>query len=112
MATKDTIPSDLWTAVDGFDIHAGFGRTCRACQQEYQRGERIIVIAERQSNAAGWAVTSIVCSECGQRSLSDDDRKESVEQALVSAELAAAGMTLVLDGETACLLERVPVTDS
>jgi hypothetical protein len=112
MVQENAIPTRLWTILDGYDIGGGFGRPCPSCEQEYEPGDRILVITERPPNTDEWAVSSVVCVECGQRSLPDDERRPSVDQALVSAELAVAGMTLALDGESARLLDRSPANDA
>ena len=110
MAQERTIPAVLWTALDGYDVDRGFGRACPSCDREYEMGDRLLVIAERPPGTDTWAVSSIVCTDCGRRSLSADERRASVDQALLSVELAAASMTLALDGETARLLDRAPAT--
>lgn len=112
MRPTNTIPSRLWTALDGYDIDRGFGRACPSCEREYEPGDCLIVILERRPSAAEWVVSSIVCAECGRRSFSEGEHRASADQALVSAELAVAGMTLVLDGETARLLERSPAIET
>jgi hypothetical protein len=70
------------------------------------------VVAERRPNTTGWTVSSVVCTECDQKRLSEDERQASVDQVLVSAELAVVGMTLALDGESAQLLDRSPATET
>lgn len=112
MGQENTISARLWAALDGYDIGSGFGRSCPSCEQEHEPGDRLFVITERPPKTDEWAVSSIVCAECGQRSLPNDERRPSVHQALVSAELAVAGMTLALDGESARLLDRSPANDA
>jgi C4-type Zn-finger protein len=112
MEQEDTVSPQLWRALDGYDIESGFGRTCPSCKQEYEAGDRLVVCTERPPSTSEWSISSIVCRECGQRSLSDDERRSSVEQTLVSAELTVAAMTLVLDGETARLLDRSPAIET
>ncbi len=105
---QDTIPSRLWSALDGYDIDRGFGRGCPSCEQGYEVGDRLFAIAERPPRTEAWTVSSVVCADCGRQSLSKKERQAALDQALVSAELAAASMTLVLDSETARLLNRSP----
>jgi DNA-directed RNA polymerase subunit RPC12/RpoP len=112
MAQENTLSPRLWTAIDGYDVDRGFGRTCSSCTQEYEPGDRLLVIAERPSNTTGWTVSSIVCTDCGQQRLSKDQRQASVDQVLASAELAMVGMTLALDGESARLLDRSPANEA
>jgi type II secretory ATPase GspE/PulE/Tfp pilus assembly ATPase PilB-like protein len=108
MGDQDTVPTHLRKALDGYDIERGFGRVCPSCKREYEPNERLFVIAERSPDTAEWRVASVVCTECGHESLSDDERRDGIEQALLSVEVAVAGMTLVLDGERARLLDRSP----
>lgn len=112
MAQENTLSPRLWTAIDGYGVDGGFGRTCSSCNQEYKPSDRLLVIAERPSNATEWTISSIVCTDCGQKRLSEDDRKASVDQVLVAAELATVGMTLALDGESARLLDRSPASET
>lgn len=111
MGQEDAIPGGLWTVLDGYDVGRGFGHACPSCEREHAPGDRLVVTTERSSGVSEWDVPSIVCSECHRRSFSDDERRAGVEQVLVSVELAAAPMTLVLDGESAHLLDRSPTTD-
>ena len=111
MSRQHTIPAELRRALDGYDVDRGFGRTCPSCAQEYEPGERVLVVAERPSEAASWTVSSVVCAECGQQSI-PEERRGASEQALVSADLAASGLTLAIDGESARLLDRSPATDA
>ena len=110
MSRQHTIPAELRRALDGYDVDRGFGRTCPSCAREYEPGERVLVLAERPSDAASWTVSSVVCAECGRQSI-PEERRESSQQALVSAALAASGLALALDGERARLLDRSPATD-
>ena len=110
MADDDTIPPDLRTVLDGYDIGRGFGRTCPGCGHEHEPGDRLVVTTARTSASKGWDVPSVVCSDCGQRSFSENDRRSNLDQVLVSISLAPAPMALVLDGETARLLDRSPAT--
>lgn len=112
MEQEDTISPHLWRALDGYEVESGFGRVCPGCKQRYEAGDRLVVRAERTPNAEGWEVETVVCRECGQQSLSDDERRPEIDQAIVSAELTVAAMTLALDGETARLLDRSPASES
>ena len=110
MSRQHTIPAELRRALEGYDVDRGFGRTCPSCAQEYEPGERVLVLAERPSEATSWTVSSVVCAECGRQSV-PEERRGANEQALVSADLAASGLTLALDGERARLIDRSPPTD-
>lgn len=111
MSPDDTIPPSLGNVLDGYDVGRGFGEACPSCSQEYAPGDRLVVRSERQSDAAGWSLPSVVCADCGPRSLSEDDCRPSADQILVSIEVAAAPMALVLDGESARLLDWSPKTE-
>jgi hypothetical protein len=108
MERERAIAPRLRKAVDGYDIERGFGRACPGCAREHEPDDSLLVIAGRRSHAAEWNVESIICTECARRYLSDDERRPAIEQALLSATLAVAGMTLVVDGESARLLDRSP----
>ncbi|MEF8778635.1 MAG: hypothetical protein V5A36_06975 [Natronomonas sp.] len=112
MEQENAISPQLWRSLDGYDLESGFGRTCPGCKQEYEAGDRLVVRTERPASTNEWTVSSIVCRECTQQSLSDDEQRKAVEQALVSAEVTVAAMTLVLDGETARLLDRSPASET
>ena len=107
MEPERAITSGLRASLDGYDIGRGFGRACPSCEREYEPGDRLLVTSEREPDAAGWRVESIVCVGCDRRTLGET-ASGSREQALVSVELAGTGMTLALDGETARLLDRAP----
>lgn len=107
---NETVSAGLWTAIDGHDVGRGFGRDCPSCDREHEPGDRLVVTLERTSETTAWGVPSVVCSECGRRSIPEEDRRAGVEQVLVSVELTAAPMALVLDGESARLLDRSPTT--
>lgn len=111
MATEKRIPKRVWAVLDGHFVGRGFGSSCPGCGREHAPGDRLVVTTERPSDAVGWTVPSVVCSECGQRSVPEGDRREGVDQLLVSVEVAPAPMTLVLDGETATVLDRSPRND-
>jgi hypothetical protein len=110
MAHEETIPTSLWTALDGYDVGRGFDRACPTCEREHAPGDRLVVTTERASEAADWELPSIVCSECGRQSFSEDERQPAIDQALVSVEIAPAAMALVLDADSARLLDRSPRT--
>jgi len=95
-------------AIDGYDVGRGFGQDCPGCERKYEPGDRLVVLLERASETTAWSVPSVVCAECERRSLPETDRRTGVDQALVSVELAAVPMALVLDGESARLLDRSP----
>jgi hypothetical protein len=103
---QNTIPEGLWTAIDGYAVGRGFGNVCPSCEQEYASGDRLVVAAARPRTTAAWEVASVVCSDCGIDSLDDLKSPSAGERALVAVELASAPMTLVLDGDTATLLDH------
>ena len=112
MEHDDAIPASLETVLDGYDVGRGFGRACPSCEQEYAAGNRLIVTTERSSEASAWNVPSVVCVECGRQCFDADERRTNVEQLLVSVEVASSPMALVLDAETAILLDRSAKTDA
>jgi hypothetical protein len=111
VAPENTVPADLWTALDGYDVGHGFGDACPGCEREHDPGDRLVVTVERRSAAADWNVPSVVCSDCGRRSFPEEERRPDVDQVLVSVDLVATPMALVLDAESARVLERAPATD-
>ncbi|MEF8863054.1 MAG: hypothetical protein V5A40_15085 [Haloarculaceae archaeon] len=110
MTRNETVPAGLRSAIDGYDVGRGFGRDCPSCDRQHEPGDRLLVTLERTSEATAWSVPSVVCSECGWRSIPEEDRRAGVEQVLVSVELTAAPMALVLDGESARRLDSSPPT--
>lgn len=112
MEHDEAIPASLKTVLDGYDVGRGFGRACPSCEQEYAAGNRLIVTTERSSEAAAWDVSSVICVECGRRSFAADERQPDVDQLLVSVEVATSPMALVLDAESATLLDQSPRTDT
>lgn len=100
------MPSELRRTLDGYEIGRAFDRSCPSCGQEYTPGDRLLVRAEREATAMAWDAISVVCADCGERSLPTDD--ESTERALVEADLVATPMTRVLDGDSAELLDHAP----
>ena len=112
MTRQHTVPAELRRALEGYDVDRGFGRTCPSCAREYEPGERVLVLAERPSDAATWSASSVVCKGCARGSIPEDERRESRQQALVSADLVASGLTLAIDGESVRLREWAPATDA
>lgn len=110
MTQEGTTPVDLWTVLDGYDVGRGFDQSCPSCEREHEPGDRLVVSTERSSEAEGRDAPSVVCSECGRRSFDEGERRAAVDQVLVSVKLVAAPMALVLDGESARLLDRSPPT--
>lgn len=108
MPEEDTVSTDLRSALDGYDVGRGFGRTCPGCGREHEPGDRLVVTTARTSTSKEWDVPSVVCSDCGQRSFSENEERPDLDQVLISVVLAPAPMALVLDGETARLLDRSP----
>ncbi len=108
MPPDETVPAGLRRTLDGHDVGRGFGDDCPSCGQDYSAGERLVVRSERPSGTADWDVSAVVCAECGRRSIAADERRDGVDQALVSVEVATAPMALVLDGDSARMLDRRP----
>lgn len=110
MTRNETVSAGLRTAIDGYEVGRGFGRAPPSCDRQHEPGDRLVVTLERTSETTAWGVPSVVCSGCGRRSIPEEDRRAGVEQVLVSVELTAAPMALVLDGESARPLDRSPAT--
>lgn len=110
MSRDHAIPSELRRALDGHEIGRAFDRTCPSCGQEYATGDRLIVRAERAATATDWDAISVVCADCGERSL-PTGFDEPTERALVGIDLVATPMTRVLDGDSAELLDHVPARE-
>lgn len=106
-----TLPSELRHTLDGYEIGRAFDRSCPSCGQEYAPGDRLVVRAERKATVAAWDAISVVCAECGERTLPTDD-DQSAERALVGADLVATPMTRVLDGDSAELLDHAPARET
>lgn len=102
MATEDTPPQELQNTLDGYEIGRAFDRSCPSCGQEYTVGDRLVVRAEREGTA--WTDLSIVCVDCSDRSLSTDSGFD-VDRALVEVDLVATPVTLVLDGDSAEMID-------
>jgi len=111
MTRDETVPVSLRRRLDGHEVEQGFGEACPSCGREYAAGERLVVRSDRTSKTTGWEVPSVVCAECRRRSLSADERRTNADQILVSIEVVAAPMALVLDGDSIRLLDRAPGTD-
>lgn len=107
-----TLPSGLRHTLDGYEIGRAFDRDCPSCGQEYTPGDRLVVRAERDAAAMVWDAISVVCAECGERSLHADGDAEAIERALVGIDLVTAPMTRVLDGDSAELLDHVPAREA
>ncbi|WP_254838611.1 hypothetical protein [Natronomonas marina] len=112
MVAEDRIPASAGRVLDGYDVGRGFGDACPSCGREYAPGDRLVVRIERSSEAAGWDVPSVVCAGCGRRSFTEDERRAGAEQILVSIEAVPAPMALVLDAESARLIDRSPKADA
>lgn len=111
MARDETVPVSLRRRLDGHEVGRGFGEACPSCGQEYAAGERLVVRSDRTSETTGWEVPSVVCAECSRRALSADARRTDADQILVSIDVVAAPMALVLDGDSIRLLDRAPSTE-
>lgn len=105
VSRDNTLPPGLRRTLDGYEVGRAFERGCPSCGEEYDPGDRLVVRAERAATATDWDAVTVVCAECGQRSLPADAEGEPTELVLVGVDLVTRPMTRVLDGDSAELLD-------
>lgn len=105
METPRPVPTDLRTFLDGYDVVRSFGRRCPSCAQEYSHGDTLVVAISRGTETGSWSEPSVVCSNCETTEMPDTERSDEAEAFLLSVGVTGTPQALVLDGDSAQVLD-------
>jgi hypothetical protein len=107
MASTSELRTGLQRELEGHDIVRAMGRSCPSCGWEYDHGERLAVTVSRGPETDEWSYDALVCADCAPDALPDGGDPER-ERVLVGVTAVATPGGLVLDGDSATIIDRSP----